>query len=55
VPRVVGEVFALNVALVALALTSIEVNSSSARVVSLIVGTALVALLLYRFSTRKLH
>ena len=55
VPRVVGEVFALNVALVALALTSIEVNSTSARVVSLIVGTALVALLLYRFSTRKLH
>ena len=55
VPRVVGEVFALNVALVALALTSIEVNSTGARVVSLIVGTALVALLLYRFSTRKLH
>jgi UDP-N-acetylmuramyl pentapeptide phosphotransferase/UDP-N-acetylglucosamine-1-phosphate transferase len=55
VPRIVGEVFALNVALVALALTSIEVNSTSARIVSLIVGTALVALLLYRFSTRKLH
>jgi UDP-N-acetylmuramyl pentapeptide phosphotransferase/UDP-N-acetylglucosamine-1-phosphate transferase len=55
VPRVVGEVFVLNLALVALALTSIEVNSTSARVVLLIVGTALAALLLYRFSTRKPH
>jgi UDP-N-acetylmuramyl pentapeptide phosphotransferase/UDP-N-acetylglucosamine-1-phosphate transferase len=55
VPRIVGEVFALNLALVALALTSIEVNSTSARIVLPIVGTALAALLLYRFSNRKPH
>jgi len=50
---VVGEVFALNLALAALAIASTNVSSAALRASLLAVGTALVALVLSRFSTRK--
>src|SRR6516165_12418087 len=53
VPRVVGEVFALNLALAALAIASTNVSSAVLRASLLAVGTALVALVLARFSARK--
>jgi UDP-N-acetylmuramyl pentapeptide phosphotransferase/UDP-N-acetylglucosamine-1-phosphate transferase len=52
VSRVVGEVLALNVALAALAIASTGVNSIAWRAVLLVVGSVLVALLLYRFSRK---
>jgi UDP-N-acetylmuramyl pentapeptide phosphotransferase/UDP-N-acetylglucosamine-1-phosphate transferase len=48
--RVVGEVFALNVGLALLAMTSIRLNSAAADVLSLLIGAAAVVLLLRRFS-----
>lgn len=53
VSQVVGGVFALNLALAALAIASIDASSIGWRVLLLVVGAALVALLLYRFSTKK--
>jgi UDP-N-acetylmuramyl pentapeptide phosphotransferase/UDP-N-acetylglucosamine-1-phosphate transferase len=53
VSRVVSEVFALNVALAALAIASTNANLISVRALLLVVGAALVALVLYRFSTKK--
>jgi UDP-N-acetylmuramyl pentapeptide phosphotransferase/UDP-N-acetylglucosamine-1-phosphate transferase len=54
VSRVVAEVFALNVALAALALASVRLNSVLADIVLLLVGAAAVALLLHRFSQPRL-
>jgi UDP-N-acetylmuramyl pentapeptide phosphotransferase/UDP-N-acetylglucosamine-1-phosphate transferase len=53
VSRVVGQVFALNVALAALAIASTGVNSIALRVLLVIIGAILVALLLYRFSRKR--
>jgi UDP-N-acetylmuramyl pentapeptide phosphotransferase/UDP-N-acetylglucosamine-1-phosphate transferase len=53
VPRVVGEVFALNVALAALAIASIGVVSITLRILLLTIGAILVALLLYRFARKR--
>jgi UDP-N-acetylmuramyl pentapeptide phosphotransferase/UDP-N-acetylglucosamine-1-phosphate transferase len=50
---VVGEVFALNIALAALAIASTNVSSAALRASLLALGTALVALVLSRFSSRK--
>jgi UDP-N-acetylmuramyl pentapeptide phosphotransferase/UDP-N-acetylglucosamine-1-phosphate transferase len=50
VPRVVGEVFVLNLALVLLALASITAKSPAYSVLLLAIGAVAVALLLYRFS-----
>ena len=52
--RVVGEVFALNVGLALLAMTSIKLNSAAADVLSLLIGAAAVILLLRRFSQPRL-
>ena len=52
--RVVGEVFALNVGLALLAMTSIRLNSAAADVLSLLIGAAAVILLLRRFSQPRL-
>jgi len=54
VTAVVTEVFALNVLLAALALASVWLNSAAADVVLLAAGAAAVALLLSRFSRRKI-
>jgi UDP-N-acetylmuramyl pentapeptide phosphotransferase/UDP-N-acetylglucosamine-1-phosphate transferase len=53
VPRVVGEVFALNVALAVLAVTSIRLESAAAGIVLLLAGGCAVAMVLYRFSQRR--
>ncbi|MGY3616516.1 MraY family glycosyltransferase [Bradyrhizobium sp. USDA 10063] len=53
VGRVVSEVFALNVALVLLAMLSIRLDSTAASLVSLLVGASAVAWVLYRFSRRR--
>jgi len=53
VPRVVGEVFALNLALAALAIASVHANSIGWRVALLAIGAMVVALILYRFSVKK--
>jgi UDP-N-acetylmuramyl pentapeptide phosphotransferase/UDP-N-acetylglucosamine-1-phosphate transferase len=53
VTRIVGEVFALNVALALLAMLSIQLDSAAADVVLLIAGAGAVAWLLYRFSHRR--
>jgi UDP-N-acetylmuramyl pentapeptide phosphotransferase/UDP-N-acetylglucosamine-1-phosphate transferase len=53
VPRVVGEVFVLNVALAVLAITSVNAGSIGLRALLLILGAMLVALVLYRFSGRR--
>jgi UDP-N-acetylmuramyl pentapeptide phosphotransferase/UDP-N-acetylglucosamine-1-phosphate transferase len=53
VPRVVGEVFGLNVGLALLALTSTQINSTGYSLSLLAIGAAAVALMLYRFSRRR--
>jgi hypothetical protein len=50
VPQVVGEVFALNIFLAALALTSIAMRSPAADATLLALGAAAVALVLFHFS-----
>jgi len=50
VVEVVGHVFVLNVALAVMAMASISVNSTIARLFLLLAGAVLVALVLYRFS-----
>jgi UDP-N-acetylmuramyl pentapeptide phosphotransferase/UDP-N-acetylglucosamine-1-phosphate transferase len=50
VMRVVGEVFALNLGLAVLAITSIEAHSVAVDIAALLVGAIGVALLLHRFS-----
>jgi UDP-N-acetylmuramyl pentapeptide phosphotransferase/UDP-N-acetylglucosamine-1-phosphate transferase len=50
VPRVVGEVFALNVGLAALAIASAVTTSPMIRIVLLLTGSVAVALLMWRFS-----
>ena len=55
VPRVVGEVFALNVGLAMLAIASVKTHSVAVDMVALLTGAIAVALLLRRFSrTRRL-
>ena len=51
--QVVGEVFALNVVLAILAVASIKLNSATADVLLLLAGAAAVALVLHRFSRRR--
>jgi UDP-N-acetylmuramyl pentapeptide phosphotransferase/UDP-N-acetylglucosamine-1-phosphate transferase len=51
--RVVGEVFALNVGLAALAVGSIMTQSAAIKVVYLIAGGIAAALVMYRFSRRR--
>ena len=51
--RVTGEVFALNIALAALAAGSIMTPSVMIRILFLIAGGLATALLLYRFSRRR--
>jgi UDP-N-acetylmuramyl pentapeptide phosphotransferase/UDP-N-acetylglucosamine-1-phosphate transferase len=50
---VVGEVFALNIALAALAFVSVLADSATASILSLGTGAIAVALLLYRFSRKR--
>jgi UDP-N-acetylmuramyl pentapeptide phosphotransferase/UDP-N-acetylglucosamine-1-phosphate transferase len=51
--RVVGEVFALNILLAALAIGSIMAASAAIKVVLLLAGSVATALLMYRFSQRR--
>jgi UDP-N-acetylmuramyl pentapeptide phosphotransferase/UDP-N-acetylglucosamine-1-phosphate transferase len=51
--RVVGEVFALNIGLAALAIASIKAHSVAVDIVALVTGGIAVALLLRRFSRRR--
>jgi UDP-N-acetylmuramyl pentapeptide phosphotransferase/UDP-N-acetylglucosamine-1-phosphate transferase len=51
--RIVGEVFALNVALAALAIATVILNSAAASVAALLIGVLAVSLLLFRFSQRR--
>ena len=51
--QVVGEVFALNVVLAILAVVSIKLSSATADVLLLLAGAAAVALVLHRFSRRR--
>jgi UDP-N-acetylmuramyl pentapeptide phosphotransferase/UDP-N-acetylglucosamine-1-phosphate transferase len=53
VPRVVGEVFALNIALAALAVASVAARSIVVDGAALVAGAIAVALLLRRFSQRR--
>jgi UDP-N-acetylmuramyl pentapeptide phosphotransferase/UDP-N-acetylglucosamine-1-phosphate transferase len=53
VPRVVGEVFGLNVGLALLALTSTQINSTGYSLSLLAIGATAVALMLYRFSRQR--
>ena len=53
VARVVGEVFALNIVLAALALTTVLLNSPLGNVVALAAGVLAVVVVLRRFSTRR--
>jgi len=53
VPRVVGEVFALNIVLAALALASVLLDSSLASALALAAGALAVIVTLRRFSTRR--
>ena len=53
VPRIVGEVFALNVVLAALALMSIKFSSVAADAATLLAGAFAVGFLLHRFSRRR--
>jgi len=53
VPRVISEVFALNIALAILAVASIELGSIAAGLVCLLAGAMAVMLVLYRFSRRQ--
>jgi UDP-N-acetylmuramyl pentapeptide phosphotransferase/UDP-N-acetylglucosamine-1-phosphate transferase len=51
--RVVSEVFALNIGLAALAIASTKTQSPATNIVLLIIGSAGVALSMYRFSSRR--
>ena len=51
--RVVGEVFALNILLAALAIGSIMAASAAIKLVLLLAGSVATALLMYRFSQRR--
>jgi UDP-N-acetylmuramyl pentapeptide phosphotransferase/UDP-N-acetylglucosamine-1-phosphate transferase len=51
--RVVGEVFALNVGLAALAIASIKTQSSATNFMLILIGGAAVAMLMYRFSQQR--
>ena len=53
VPHVVGEVFALNVGLAALAIISTQTGSAVISALSLLIGAITVAVVLYRFSRRR--
>jgi UDP-N-acetylmuramyl pentapeptide phosphotransferase/UDP-N-acetylglucosamine-1-phosphate transferase len=53
VPEVVGHVFVVNIVLAALALTSVNVSSTGLRLLLLLAGALVVALVLYRFSAGK--
>jgi hypothetical protein len=53
VPRIVGEVFVLNIVLAALALTTVVLDSPLANVLALPAGALAVAVLLRRFSTPR--
>jgi len=53
VPRVIAEVFVLNMALAALAIASTAVSSAIPHILLLLMGALLVALVLFRFSHRK--
>jgi UDP-N-acetylmuramyl pentapeptide phosphotransferase/UDP-N-acetylglucosamine-1-phosphate transferase len=53
VARVVGEVFALNIVLAALALTTVLLDSPLANVLALLAGALTVVVVLHRFSTRR--
>jgi UDP-N-acetylmuramyl pentapeptide phosphotransferase/UDP-N-acetylglucosamine-1-phosphate transferase len=52
VPQVVGEVFALNIVLAALAIASTTTNAPDVGVLLLLTGALAVALVIYRFSRR---
>ena len=52
VPQVVGEVFALNIVLAALAIASTTTNADAVGVLLLLTGALAVALVIYRFSRR---
>jgi UDP-N-acetylmuramyl pentapeptide phosphotransferase/UDP-N-acetylglucosamine-1-phosphate transferase len=51
--RVVGEVFALNVVLAALAVGSVAAQSTGVEILLLIVGSIATALVMYRFSQQR--
>jgi UDP-N-acetylmuramyl pentapeptide phosphotransferase/UDP-N-acetylglucosamine-1-phosphate transferase len=53
VARVVGEVFALNIVLATLALTTVLLDSPPASVLALLAGALAVVVVLRRFSTRR--
>jgi UDP-N-acetylmuramyl pentapeptide phosphotransferase/UDP-N-acetylglucosamine-1-phosphate transferase len=53
VPKVIGHVFVVNIALAAMALASVSVSSPRLHVLFLLTGALLVALVLYRFSSAK--
>jgi UDP-N-acetylmuramyl pentapeptide phosphotransferase/UDP-N-acetylglucosamine-1-phosphate transferase len=53
VKRAVGEVFALNIVLAALAVVSVNFNSALVDMLTLLAGAIAVAILLYRFSRRR--
>jgi UDP-N-acetylmuramyl pentapeptide phosphotransferase/UDP-N-acetylglucosamine-1-phosphate transferase len=53
VPRVIAEVFALNMALAALAIVSTSFNSAVPHILLVLTGILLVALVLFRFSLRR--
>src|ERR1700730_16112647 len=53
VMRVVGEVFALNIGLAALAIASTKADSGVIGILALLVGSIAVALVLHRFSRRR--
>ena len=52
--RVVSEVFALNIALAALAMATIAAGSTLVSILSLLMGAIAVSLVLYRFSRKRL-
>jgi UDP-N-acetylmuramyl pentapeptide phosphotransferase/UDP-N-acetylglucosamine-1-phosphate transferase len=54
VQRVVGEVFVLNIVLAVLAVVSVRFDSALIDMLALLVGAIAVAILLYRFSRRRL-
>jgi hypothetical protein len=53
VPRIVSEIFVLNVLLAALAGLSVTINAASVDVAALAAGLCATSLLLYRFSRPK--
>lgn len=50
VPRVVGEVFALNIVLAALAIVTVRAGATSASLLALVAGAIAIAIVLWRFS-----